>query len=31
MAYGITPDQAHKFELAISLIRMGDAAKIAEE
>jgi len=31
MAYGITPDQDHKFELAISLNRIGDAAKIAEE
>lgn len=31
MAFDITPDQDHKFELAISLNRIGEAAKIAEE
>ena len=31
MAFDITPDADHKFELAITLNKIEDAAKIAED
>lgn len=31
MAFNLTPDQDHKFELALSLNKVDDAFKIAEQ